>query len=401
MRVALVAPFLDLGGSTTYLCSLGGELRRRGIPVIILSLLSRNPLRANFEEAGIPLVAQDERRLAYDERLAGTVAELQKFSPTVVIAWGLPPSFEVLRYVPQGILRIAMLQNDVPDEFDEAKHYAPFADLFVGVSQRVIDHFREVTQLRDVTAVYLPSGVRMPAMPTPRQLQPDQPVRVLYLGRLHQSQKRVRLFPEIYRALLATGIPFVWTIAGDGPERSYLEREMQAGTTHQRVAFIGAVPFSQVNAVLAKQDVFVLASDYEGMPLSLLEAMAQGLVPVVSRIPSGIPEIVDESTGRLVDVDNTTGYATEIAWLYRHPEELAVMSGCAIRRIRERFSVEALTTRWLDLISAHLKPTSEADWPERIRIRPPLVHPHRWSFILPFRYVRRLFKRVRAARASI
>ena len=100
------------------------------------------------------------------------------------------------------------------------------------------------------------------------------PLRILYLGRLAQEQKRVRLFPDIFSHLCANGILVLhWTIAGDGHDRAFLEARMNSISPRQTVAFAVTVLYADVPAILREQDVFLLDSEFEGLPLSLLEAM--------------------------------------------------------------------------------------------------------------------------------
>jgi hypothetical protein len=172
------------------------------------------------------------------------------------------------------------------------------------------------------------------------------PLRILYLGRLDREQKRVHLFPAILEQLQSSGIPFHWTLAGDGPESAALQARMQGGGPEQIVSFIGTVPYADVPRILSEHDVFLLASDYEGLPLSLLEAMGAGLAPVVSDLPSGIRELVDETTGKRVAPGNLRGYAEAIVWLHEHRGELRRFSENAQRRVRGEFSIAAMAGRW-------------------------------------------------------
>jgi glycosyltransferase involved in cell wall biosynthesis len=82
--------------------------------------------------------------------------------------------------------------------------------------------------------------------------------------------------------------------------------------------------------LLARADVFLLPSSFEGLPVSLLEAMAQGAVPVVSAVRSGVRELVrDGENGFLVPVGDVACFAERLALLARAPEKLACMSSAA------------------------------------------------------------------------
>ena len=110
----------------------------------------------------------------------------------------------------------------------------------------------------------------------------DRPV-VAGLGRLHR-QKNWPLFLRV-----AARFPEVdFVIAGTGPEEQALRREAPGN-----VRFIG---FRDSREVLAAADVFMLTSDYEGMPMTLLEAMACGVPSVVSDV-DGCREILHDGEG--------------------------------------------------------------------------------------------------------
>ena len=111
------------------------------------------------------------------------------------------------------------------------------------------------------------------------------PLRILYLGRLAREQKRVQLFPEILKQLCASGMPFHWTVAGEGEARSFLEANMKPVPPTQTVSFTGPIRYADVPSVLKEHDICLLTSDYEGFGLGVAESMGYGLVPVVSDLP--------------------------------------------------------------------------------------------------------------------
>jgi glycosyltransferase involved in cell wall biosynthesis len=86
--------------------------------------------------------------------------------------------------------------------------------------------------------------------------------------------------------------------------------------------------------------VFVLPSRSEGLPVSLLEAGAAGVVPVVSNLPSGIPEVViPQQTGYRIQLDDVEGFAAAIAALARSRDTLAALSGAVQRHVSENFDI--------------------------------------------------------------
>ncbi|HEY2082828.1 MAG TPA: glycosyltransferase family 4 protein, partial [Verrucomicrobiae bacterium] len=300
-RVALITGGFGLGGATTFLINFAGELVRRGVPVEVMSFERENPMSFDFERQNIPVLCLNDRRMIFEDRLKIILQNLARFQPTVVVSTLGPASFEVLRYLPRGIFRIGMGQSHQAGIYDMFRLYAPWMDLMAMVSEIMRQTAARMPEFARVE--YLPYGVPMCPDAELSARDVTKPLRILYLGRLDQEQKRVRLFPEILREICNSGMPFQWTIAGAGGERAFLESNLKTGSPDQTISFTGPVRYADVPEILKQHDVFLLASDYEGLPLSLLEAMGQGLVPVVSDLESGIREVVDRTVGLLVPVN--------------------------------------------------------------------------------------------------
>jgi glycosyltransferase involved in cell wall biosynthesis len=392
-RIALVSDSLYLGGSSTFLCNFAGELVRRNIPTEVLSLHNAGPLAADFARLNIPVRSMGDRPRIFEDRLRSLLLRLKDFRPTVVAATLSPSSFEVLRYMPAGVFRVGVGQSDEPRVYNSLATYVRHMDMLAVVSPTMKRKAEALPEFTGVPVCSLPYGVPIPEAGRLPARKRDRPLRILYLGRLYREQKRVQLFPTILDQLRSSGIPFHWTIAGDGPERTWLEQAMRNTGPEQTVSFTGPIPYSDILPLLFAHDVFLLASDYEGLPLSLLEAMGCGLVPVVSDLPSSIGEVVNETTGKLVAPDNISGYAGSIVWLHGHRAEMRQLSQNARERVRREYSVAAMTDRWLTALPQ--VPRSEISWPKSTPIRPILSARNKWRFSPPMRVVRRAFVRFR------
>jgi glycosyltransferase involved in cell wall biosynthesis len=392
-RIVFVAGGIQLGGATTFLLNLGGELVRRGVAVLVVSLEYDNPYRDDFASRGLSLHVEDERTTIFEDRLASALQVVRGFKPTAVISCLDSTSFEILRYVPPGLRRIGMVQSDDPVVYRMVQKYAGCMDGIAAVSAAIAQRLEKIDGLDSVPKHYLPYGVAMPTEPSTR-VRPGQPLRILYLGRVANEQKRVHLFPKILARLQEAGMPFRWTIVGDGPDRDSLQRVMHSNRTDQIVKFSGAIAYSQVPQVLEQHDIFLLTSDYEGLPLSLLEAMGHSVVPVVSDLPSGMREVVDESNGVLVPVEDVNGYANAIIFLNEHREELVAKANAASERVRSMYSVEAMTDRWLSVLKPLEKPVP---WPLDLDVRGPMTDRRQWKYAPVARFFRRLLKRLEIA----
>jgi glycosyltransferase involved in cell wall biosynthesis len=401
---------LGLGGATTFLCNFAGELVRRNVPAEVVSFESHHPLASDFERLNIPVRRQDERRLMLEDRLLAILEALGRSRPAVVVANLSAMSFEVLRYLPPGVFRVGVAHADDPGVYNMVRRYAGELDLMAAVSETIKRRLETMPEFAGVPVKYLPLGVPMPAAVAAREF--NGPLRILYLGRLAREQKRVHLFPEILAGLKSAGIPFHWTIVGEGPERAWLEEAMKPKTPANMsdrsdpsdrseapptVSFRGSIAYAEVPRLLTGYDVFLLASDYEGLPLSLLEAMGSGLVPVVSDLPSGIREVVEENTGRRVAPENVSGYSQAIVWLHEHRGEMARLSANAREKVCREYSIGAMTDRWLN---AFPKASAAPTWPPQWKLQPPLTSPTSFRFSRPGRALRRLKFKLRGGFGS-
>lgn len=107
-------------------------------------------------------------------------------------------------------------------------------------------------------------------------------------------------------------------VAGEGPLREELETRVQESGLTGQIRFLGTV--SDIAGLLSDSRIFVLASDYEGLPIAVLEAMAAGL-PVVATRVGGLPELVrHQDTGLLVDRGSAKELANSIRYLLTHED---------------------------------------------------------------------------------
>lgn len=134
------------------------------------------------------------------------------------------------------------------------------------------------------------------------------------------------------------GVAPLILVVGDGPERGQLEQQAkELRLDASRVRFLGAR--SDVERVLRAADFFVLPSDTEGLPLSVLEAMAHELPIVASRV-GGIPEIIETNEqGLLVPPGDPAALAEAIRRVVEDPALRRSLAAAARTRVNTEFSI--------------------------------------------------------------
>ncbi|MDX1383093.1 MAG: glycosyltransferase, partial [Thermoanaerobaculia bacterium] len=164
-----------------------------------------------------------------------------------------------------------------------------------------------------------------------------------------RRQKRLDLWLQAARSIAAAARAARCLFGGVGPRADDVRRA--AAPLGDRVVLTGLR--SDVPELLAAMDVFVSSSQFEGLPLALLEAMAAGL-PVVATAVGGVPEVVTEACGRLVAFGAVEPLAVAVTELIAEPAARRALGAAGRRRVEERFSVgrmaaelEACYRHWL------------------------------------------------------
>jgi glycosyltransferase involved in cell wall biosynthesis len=195
----------------------------------------------------------------------------------------------------------------------------------------------------DATVV-IPNGVRLDGPRRRHPATPDGPATVLAVGRLRAPKDFLTLVRASAR--LPAGSARV-LVVGDGPDRDELEREIGRLGLEGTIALLGER--ADVGELLAAADVFVLPSRSEGMPMSVLEAMAAGL-PVVASDVGGVAELVaDGATGLLVPAGEPAALARALARLLDDRALRERMGAAGRARARDRFDLPELRAAHLEL----------------------------------------------------
>lgn len=165
-----------------------------------------------------------------------------------------------------------------------------------------------------------------------------------------------RLVPEKdYGALIRAAKGLLGTEArllfvGAGPEEASLRQIAERESVAPHVTFTG--PQQDIAGYLSALDVFALSSKTEGMPMALLEAMANAR-PIVATAVGGIPSVVKEGeTGRLVPQGDEHALGSALAALRESPLEAQRMGHRGLAVVRDRFSLDQMVNAYLDLYRA-------------------------------------------------
>jgi glycosyltransferase involved in cell wall biosynthesis len=172
----------------------------------------------------------------------------------------------------------------------------PYAGVLVAAEHRRLTLIEDGVAAENI--IVIPNAVRLPARPkSDYEISPDKPVKIVAHGRLHEK-KGYGVFVNAIKLLARNGFDCSCRIAGDGPERQALQKQITGEKLEDRIALAGWT--DSVADFLAPGDIFVLPSFQEDFPLAVLDAMASGMPIVASAIDGPKDFLVEGETALLV-----------------------------------------------------------------------------------------------------
>jgi glycosyltransferase involved in cell wall biosynthesis len=229
-----------------------------------------------------------------------------------------------------------------------AKKYGHVVDVFICHNSVVYNELLAFFPDRAGEIFFLPHGVNIPENYRKHDTT-NAPLRLLFLGRM-TTQKGIFDLPLICEKLREAGVLFEWTCIGNGPELEALKAKWNP---LYKVKFFSPAGNKEVLDICAVNDVFVLPTKFEGSPVSLLETMSAGLVPVITALPGGITDIVDQNTGFAIAMNDNNAFALAIITLNEDRALLLRMGAHCRQTIIERYDLKNTAVKYHELFSRY------------------------------------------------
>jgi glycosyltransferase involved in cell wall biosynthesis len=360
-RVLLLITLAEVGGAQTYVSSLLPALADRF--EVVVAAHGPGPLRRAADEAGVRFIALEHVR-----RPISPWRDLAGFVELVRLLRRERPDILHANSSKAGILgRLAASAAGVPIRIFTVHGWAfaaqsGLASLLYRWADRLVGPLTTVTvcvsendrssgiRARTCSAertVVIRNAVPLDAIPRARH-EGARPL-LVSVGRLKAPKDFLTLVRAL--AVLPAG-SFEALIVGDGPDRPALEDELRLLRLDDRVRLAGE--WHDVQALLADADVFVLSSTSEGLPVSVLEAMAAEL-PVVASHVGGVPElVVDGKTGLLVPPGDPHELAAALRLLVDDRDLRRRLGASGRVRAEAQFNLSWFRRAHLELYAAEL-----------------------------------------------
>ena len=368
IRLLQIIPSFGCGGAERMVVNLMTHLDRERFAVAAISLAGAegSALEQKLAENKLQ-VAYLGKRAGFDMRMPQRIRNaVRKFRPHIV------HSHLCLHYVfpsligSRDLLHISTVH--LPADGLHKMLLRPLGQLAfrqgvipVAVSREValwLKHFQAVTN-----CLVIPNGIPIPDYQQPSVSRQawrkkhgfsDADVLFVCVARLEKQKNHAMLLKAFAHSFQPSG-PGHLVLAGDGTCRQELELQVRKLRLEHKIHFLGRR--SDIPELLGASDVFVLPSQNEGNPLSLMEAMAAGL-PVVATAVGGVPELLeDHKSGFLVAPGDWEGTGGAMLRLLENIEMRRTMAGFAVQQAVETFSATHMAQEYMALYERSLRTT--------------------------------------------
>lgn len=350
--VAFYIGLLGGGGAERVVTTLANEFSRRGLSVLVAAdyaVEGEYPLSRSIEKVYLDKAGSQGGFLARNaRRVSGLRKACKERRIQNLICFMAEPNFRGLvatRKIPTHVF--LSVRNDPSKEYSGrglavAKKAFQRADGVVFQTHDAQAVFPREVRKRSRIIMNPVGDAFYDAVPT------YSSQRIVAAGRL-APQKNFPMLIEAFSKVSASFPDASIEIYGEGSERESLQALIEEKGLKRRVKLMGRS--SDMPSVLSSAGIFVMSSDFEGMPNALMEAQAAGLPTISTDCPCGGPrELVEDGVnGLLVSVGDSSSLALALSQLLAEPE-FRYRIGSAARLSASRYRTTSVATEWLDFM---------------------------------------------------
>lgn len=358
-RVMMALPELDVGGAQILTLNLIREIRKKTPDIQFQILVLEAPHGTYLEEQ----CRQEEIDVVYLGKGKGfspwiipkIIRAIKGFNPNVIHMHKSRLHYFLLPILLSGVKKRLYTVHNLADRDTQNKwvrKLVAFSFCYCGVIPIAISELcrKSIVETYGLCAGAVPciyNGIDVAKFINPERQnkQKSEKFRIISVGRL-SKQKNYPLLLCTAKKAHSQWPELEFFILGDGEQRRSLEDQIKRESEGSYVHLVGNV--DNVHQYLWNADVFLMTSDYEGLPLTVLEAMAAGL-PIISTKAGGVADVVQEGrNGFLVDCHDEDGLVSALGKLCDDPKLFASFSKES-EMLSKQYSLESMAAQYLKI----------------------------------------------------
>ena len=365
---------LTLGGVTTWSVELSRGLNDSGF----FTYLGVHPSRYNNPPLDFGITANDHlidcTHLLHpdDPKLNARdyIPFYQKALPGVLIpswSWGTYAMASLFASnCPEMFRVIGMAHSDESGYYQWLVHYEEMIYKFIVANSEIQRKLSFMIPER-VDDIYIKSApVNVPDKLIRTYSPPGKPLQIIYGGRIAQYQKQVFKLIDLIEALIEEEVNFNIRIIGGGADKDafYKKVNQLPEKTRRYISLEDSVPLSQLPELWHSTDINVMVSDFEGVSNSMLMGMAEGCVPVMTKV-SGTSEVITSGTdGYLTPVGDMPQMAKMIKMIDLDRSILEKLGENAHNKVKGNYSSKEYLS-WFTQVVDQIWKEPARPWPPK------------------------------------
>ncbi|MEI6126847.1 MAG: glycosyltransferase [Pseudomonadota bacterium] len=342
LNVLHVIPSLGTGGAEKLVLDFLIHYDKAHFNMAVVSLYAKEK---TMHDKGLEKIGANvfylNKKLGIDLRCVLKInTVIKKFKPVVVHTHLYSTKYVLLPvFINRVPVRVHTVHTIALKEFTKADiiiqraAYKLFNVTPVGISTTIRDSIQQLYRLENIPLIY--NGVNTKKYSIAVKKEADNIVRLINVASFSRVKNHDMLL-DAFKIVADTCQNVKLILVGDGELREEIEKKIGFYNLFDKVELMGTR--EDVPDLLAQSDIFVMSSRYEGLPLTVLEAMASGL-PIVATHIGGVPDIVHNNVnGILVEPENPNALARGIVELVKNADLRKNMGGRS-RKLSDQYDI--------------------------------------------------------------
>ncbi len=353
MKILQVIPYFCFGGAETMCENLTYALAEMDHEVTVVSLYDEHtPIARRMENAGIRILYLD-KKLGLDLSMIPKLMKIMRREKPDAVHTHL----DVIKYAVAaaklcGIKRCIHTVHNVAHEEAEGRLQKIINTIYfklgwsvpVALSPEVLSTIVSFYGLKKERVSMIYNGVDLGKCCPKEAYQLAKPACLLHVGRFNHQKNHSGLL-EAFSRILQSYPDCCLQLIGDGELREETEQLAVSLGIREKIAFLGSQ--TNVYPFLREADIFLLPSKFEGMPMTIIEAMGTGL-PIIATAVGGVPDMLEDKVSGMLVPCEPEAVAQAVLRLLEQ-EDLRKKLGSNARKDSRKFSAEHMARSYCEI----------------------------------------------------
>lgn len=283
-----------------------------------------------------------DKNTNYIEYISGIIKTIIRLSPVIIIPNTSNDVLAAVRLIKKleldiEVELIAVIHSDLTSSFKQYAFFEEFVAKFLCVSEEIHLKMNNVlpNRIHDIVSKVSP----VPFKKFKKRLYNKNVLNIGYAGRLVKVDKRADDIIPFIERLESHNLNYNLHIAGDGDYFEIIKKFILENNLQSKVHLYGFIENNEVYEFWGKMDIFINFSEREGTSISMLEALANGVVPILTNV-SGVSKFVDEKNGFIVEPGDINQMVDHFIHLDKNKQMIETLGMESINKVEKQCSLE-------------------------------------------------------------